>query len=163
MGLGQTAKLPLVPLAKDSVLLPGLTLRVPLANRADIPVLLSSAFTRATNRERDASSLIVGCVPLSSPFLSRDGQQLLDSKARESGTKQERLDINPSKATKDDIFTYGAVAKIIGVQGRPSSQPYLLVEGTRRFRIDRVSQERPYFEAEVTFYDEEGEDPIPRI
>lgn len=156
MGLGQTAKLPLIPLPKDSVLLPGLTLRIPVANRPDIPILLSSAFTKATSSRRDASSLSVGCVPLNSPFLSRDGQQLLDSKVGESGTKQERIDINPGKASKDDLFTYGTVAKIVGVQGRPSSQPYLLVEGVRRFRIDRFAQERPYFEAEVTYYDEEG-------
>lgn len=95
-------------------------------------------------------------MPLNSPFLSRDGQQLIDSPHGESGRRQERSDINPAKATKDDLFSYGTLAKIVGVQTQPRSEPYILVEGVQRFRINEISQERPYFEGEVTFYDDEG-------
>ncbi len=70
--------------------------------------------------------------------------------------KNERSDINPSKATKDDLFNYGTLAKIIGVQSQPSSDPYILVEGVQRFRVDKILQERPYFEAEATFFEDEG-------
>ena len=159
MGFAASATLPLIPLAKDSVLLPGVTLRIPVSNRPDIPALLSSAFSRAAqfqNAVRSGTTVpSIGCVPLNSPFLGRDGQQLLDSGRGESGQKQERFDINPGKAAKDDLFGYGTLAKIVGVQ-QPGGEVYLLVEGVQRFRIDKITQERPYFEAEVTYYDDDG-------
>jgi len=95
-------------------------------------------------------------VPLNSPFLSRDGQQLIDNLHGESGRRQERFDINPAKATKDDLFGYGTLAKIVGVQTQPGSEPYILVEGVQRFQINKITQERPYFEGEVTFYEDDG-------
>lgn len=51
---------------------------------------------------------------------------------------------------------YGTVAKISGVQGRKADDLSLIVEGVRRFRIDRFTQMRPYFEAEAAYLDEEG-------
>ena len=51
---------------------------------------------------------------------------------------------------------YGTVAKISGVQGRRADDLSLIVEGVRRFRIDRFTQMRPYFEAEVAYVEEEG-------
>ena len=69
------------------------------------------------------------------------------------------MEINPGKATKEDLFAYGTLAKIIGVQGNTASEPYLLVEGVQRFRIDKVKQEKPFLEADVTFY----EDDIPDL
>jgi ATP-dependent Lon protease len=52
---------------------------------------------------------------------------------------------------------YGTVARISGVQGRRADDLSLIVEGIRRFRIDRFTQMRPFFEAEVAYLDEEGE------
>jgi ATP-dependent Lon protease len=156
MGFAATSTIPIVPLAKDSVILPGVTIRVPVLKRPDIPALLSSAFTRSSFSRNASTTLSIGCVPLNSPFLSRDGQQLIDSPRGESGGRQERFDINPAKATKDDLFVYGTLAKIVGVQTQPGSEPYILVEGVQRFRINEITQERPYFEGEVTFYDDEG-------
>jgi ATP-dependent Lon protease len=158
MGYGNTATIPLIPLPKDSVLLPGVTLRIPISTRPDVPLLLQSAFSQAA-QSRKGSSLTVGCIPLNSPYLSRDGQQLLENNGEDGRRRQERLDIDPAKAAKDDLFRYGTVAKLIGVQGRSNSEPSLLVEGIRRFRVDRVVQQKPYLQAEVTFYDEEEPDP----
>jgi ATP-dependent Lon protease len=164
MGFAATTTIPIVPLAKDSVLLPGITIRVPVVKRSDIPALLSSAFTRSAFSRNASTTLSIGCVPLNSPFLSRDGQELIDSPQGESGRRQERFDINPAKATKDDLFSYGTLAKIIGVQTQSSSEPFILVEGVQRFRINEISQEKPYFEGEVTFYDDEGKlPPEPRL
>ena len=163
MGFAATATIPIVPLAKDSVLLPGVTIRIPVLKRPDIPALLSSAFTRSSFSRNASTTLSIGCVPLNSPFLSRDGQQLIDSPRGESGRRQERFDINPAKATKDDLFSYGTLAKIVGVQTQPGSEPYILVEGVQRFRINEISQERPYFEGEVTFYDDEGRSTHPQV
>jgi ATP-dependent Lon protease len=81
---------------------------------------------------------------------------LIDSLHGESGRRQERFDINPAKATKDDLFGYGTLAKIVGVQTQAGSEPYILVEGVQRFQINKITQERPYFEGEVTFYEDDG-------
>jgi ATP-dependent Lon protease len=68
----------------------------------------------------------------------------------------ERLDINPSSATREDLFGYGVAAKISGVEGRGTGEFALLVEGVARVRIDKLTQERPFFEAEVTYEYDEG-------
>lgn len=71
----------------------------------------------------------------------------------------ERLDINPSSATREDLFGYGVAAKISGVEGRGTGEFALLVEGVARVRIDKLTQERPFFEAEVTYGYDEGNAP----
>ncbi|KAJ9604397.1 hypothetical protein H2200_011231 [Cladophialophora chaetospira] len=158
MGYTAKATIPLIPLAKDAVLLPGVTLRISVSNRADIPLLLSSAFQRATKSRTGSAQLPVGCVPLNSPFLSPDGKGLLDSAAKESSRDEDSSDIDPGKAKKKDLYGYGTLAKIIGVQGNSNADPYLLVEGVQRFKIDKIRHERPHFEAEVTFYEDEVPD-----
>lgn len=158
MGFTAKATIPLIPLAKDAVLLPGVTLRIPVSNRADIPLLLSSAFQRATKSRTGSAQLPVGCVPLNSPFLSLDGKELLDSAAKESSRDYDNSDVDPGKARKKDLYGYGTLAKIIGVQGNSNSDPYLLVEGLQRFKIDKIRHEKPHFEAEVTFYEDEVPD-----
>lgn len=80
----------------------------------------------------------------------------MDSKKQESTTSEVTATIDPGKARKDDLFNYGTLAKIVGVQGQ--NEPYIQVEGVQRFRIDKVVHERPYFEAEVTFFDDEVPD-----
>ncbi|EXJ95821.1 lon protease like 2, peroxisomal [Capronia coronata CBS 617.96] len=155
MGFTAKATIPLIPLAKDSVLLPGVTLRISVVNRADIPLLLSSAFQRATKSRTGTAQLPVGCVPLNSPFLNPDGKELLDSSEKESSQHVEDADIAPWNASKEDLFGYGTLAKIIGVQGNSNADPFLVVEGVQRFKIDRIRHEKPYFEAEVTFYEDE--------
>lgn len=158
MGYTAKATIPLIPLAKDSVLLPGVTLRIPVSNRADIPLLLSSAFQRATRSRNGTAQLPVGCVPLNSPFLSPDGKELLDSAEKESSRNAEYPEIDPGKAKKEDLYAYGTLARIVGVQGNSNTDPYLVVEGVQRFKIDRIQHEKPNFEAEVTFYEDEVPD-----
>lgn len=158
MGYTAKATIPLIPLPKDSVLLPGVTLRISVSNRADIPLLLSSAFQRATKSRTGSAQLPVGCVPVNSPFLSPDGKELLDSPEKESSKHNQYEDIDPGKARKQDLFGYGTLAKIIGVQGNSNADPYLIVEGVQRFKIDHIKHEKPHFEAEVTFYEDEVPD-----
>lgn len=149
-------KLPIIPLAKDAVLLPGVSLRIPLSERPDIPILLASLFGRSSQRS-ESSPIVVGCVPLNSPLLSRNGQQLLDNDIKEGRRSPDTFDVDPSQASKRDLFGYGAVAKVVGVQGRANSEPYMLVEGAKRLFIRKVLKEKPYIEADVTVYDE----PVP--
>lgn len=146
------ATIPLIPLPKDAVLYPGTTIRIS-ANRPDIPVILSTALSRGSRSRSAITNLPIGCVPLRSSYLSPDGKELLDSQKKESAEAVVEEDIDIAKARKDDLFQYGTLAKIIGVQGQ--NEPYIQVEGIQRFRIDKVTHERPYFEAEVTFYEDE--------
>ncbi|PGH36992.1 ATP-dependent protease La [[Emmonsia] crescens] len=149
----RSTSIALLPLARDSVLLPGVTLRIPLSDRPDIPLLLTSLFSKSSSKTGNAATL-VGCVPLNSPFLSTDGKQLLDNVDRASTRSAASRTVEPAKASKHDLFSYGTVAKVVGVQGRPNSEPYLLVEGLRRFSIRKITNETPFFEADVTLHDE---------
>ncbi|EGE84664.1 lon protease like 2, peroxisomal [Blastomyces gilchristii SLH14081] len=148
----RSTNLALLPLARDSVLLPGVTLRIPLSDRPDIPLLLTSLFSKSSSKTGNAT--LVGCVPLNSPFLSKDGKQLLENVDRASTRSTASKTIDPAKASRHDLFGYGTVAKVAGVQGRPNSEPYLLVEGLRRFSIRKVTKETPFFEADITMHDE---------
>ena len=150
--------LPVIPLAKDTVLLPGIVLRIPVAgNRVDIPALLSSVYSRAASKtpSQRLDNVNIACVPLNSPFLSPLGQKMIESD-KQSPKPKERLDINPASASKDDLFGYGVAAKITGVEGRGTGEFALLVEGVSRVRIDNITQERPFFEAEVTYEYDDG-------
>ena len=155
MGLPKSKTLPILLLGQNSVLLPGAKLRVPVQGRSDIPALLSAVYTRASKPRPDATTISLGCVPLNSHLLSPDGQNLLDDTEGRSQRGEDRSNVNPSRADKADLFSYGTVAKISGVQGR-RSELSLIVEGVRRFRVDRIIRDKPYFEAEVTYLDEDG-------
>ena len=156
MAQSKSQTLPILPLPKGSVLLPGITLRIPVANRTDIPALLTSVFTKDKRARVDATAIYIGCVPINSPLLRSDGQQLLDDGNLKKTRQVHDKDTNPGDADHRDLFMYGTVAKISGVQGRRADDLSLIVEGIRRFRIDRFTQMRPYFEAEVVYLDEEG-------
>lgn len=148
---GKTTKLPLLPLAKDTVLLPGVTLRISLNNRPDVANLLSSLVNRS---RRDNSPITIACVPLASPRLSKDGLQLIENGTEPENQEEESVDAG--QARKEDLFKYGALAKVVGVQRRVYSEPYLLVEGVKRLSVVKVLKERPFFEAEVLLHDEIG-------
>ena len=156
MGQSRSQTLPILPLPKGSVLLPGVTLRIPVTNRTDIPALLSTVLARDRRPRPDANSISIGCVPINSPLLRSDGQQLLDDAASKSRRRINDENTKPGDADHRDLFMYGTVAKISGVQGRRADDLSLIVEGIRRFRIDRFTQMRPFFEAEVAYLDEEG-------
>lgn len=106
---------------------------------------------RANTPRSDAIS--IGCVPLTSQLLNSEGQNLIE------GTHEQNVggrDIPVSEARKEDLFRFGTVARISAVQGELSHDAVLVLEGTRRFRIKKIKQRRPFFEAEVTYIDEQG-------
>ncbi|KAI4143223.1 MAG: hypothetical protein LQ340_007077, partial [Diploschistes diacapsis] len=150
--------LPIIPLPRDSVLLPGITHRIPISSRPDIPALLTSAYSRVAS----TSSIIIGCVPLCSPLLSPEGQFLVEgSEDRVRNTARRLLSTDSHKVgsgrlNERDLFVYGVTAKITGVQGRKQSELRLVVDGLRRFRVERLTQFRPFTECEVTVLGEEG-------
>ncbi|KAI5289557.1 hypothetical protein KEM54_003661, partial [Ascosphaera aggregata] len=157
--MARVSRLPIIPLLHGTVLLPGVTLRIPLQNRTDIPILLTSLSSRPSSRST-TPDVILGCVPEASPLLSLDGQQLLDDTAANT-SQSNLLDLDreeegssPPLIDKEELFRYGTVARVIGVQGRPNSEPYLLLEGSRRFAVRKVVRETPYFEAEVILHED---------
>lgn len=150
--------LPIIPLAKDSVLIPGSTLRIPVANRDDIRTIFTSVFAKAARPGSSGAQFIVGCVPLNSPLLSPDGKNLLENPSTGNAARTERLDVLPGKASLGDLFRFGTLAKIVNVEGRPTSELYLVVEGSKRFLVERISHNGSFYEADVETYEDPGID-----
>lgn len=152
--------LPIVPLPHSLVLLPGVTTRIPLQNRADIAAILAHIYSKASTPRPEPATVTVGCVPLNSPYLSPDGKRLIEDsdgkgKDKEKERKKSAVQTDPAQARKSDLFHYGTMARVTGVQGRRAGELVLVVEGVRRFKVDKVVRERPYFEAKVTLHEEE--------
>src|ERR1700753_2096142 len=109
MAPAKPVTLPVIPLAKDPVLLPGIVLRIPVAgNRPDIPALLSNVYSRAASKTHTQrlDSVNSACGPLKSPHLSQNGQKVISQDEKSSKSK-ERLEANPASIKKEDLFGYG--------------------------------------------------------
>ncbi|KAF2425508.1 ATP-dependent protease La [Tothia fuscella] len=156
MGKSKSKLLPIIPLEKGQILLPGISLRIKLVHRPDIAALLAHLYSTSSSPRRDGDAPItLGCVPMGSPFLSPDGKQLITD-----GTDQEVAEIHPSDAEKGDLYGSGCIAKVSGVRGgQRQGEMSLIVEGVQRFKLERVTKERPYFEAIITPFVEEDINP----
>ncbi|CAM1511514.1 Fc.00g090270.m01.CDS01 [Cosmosporella sp. VM-42] len=160
MGRQQTAKLPLIPLARGTILLPGLVQRIAVnSSRPDIPALLAHVYERAATKGPDGriDGIPIACVPVSSPLVGPNGQLLVDDAEDIDNSQIE--DINPGTAKKKDLYNFGVAAKIIGIDGRGTGEFALRVEGTSRVRVENITKERPYFEAKVTYFGDEVDAP----
>jgi ATP-dependent Lon protease len=145
--------IPLIPLPTNLVLLPGITARVPLQNRADVAAILAHIYSKASTPRPEASSVTVGCVPVNSPLLSPDGQRMIEN-AEAKDDKATAGVTDPAQARKPDLFRYGTFARVTGVQGRTPAELMLVVEGIARFRVEKIGRERPYFEAKVHLHED---------
>ncbi|KAK3052007.1 hypothetical protein LTR09_006961 [Extremus antarcticus] len=146
--------LPLVPLPHNVVLLPGITARIPLQNRADVAAILANIYSKASTPRPDPSAVTLGCVPLNSPFLSPDGQRMIEGAEAKDEKSSQAVQTDPAQARKPDLFRYGTMARVTGVQGRTPGELTLVVEGVSRFRVEKISKERPYFEARVALHED---------
>jgi ATP-dependent Lon protease len=152
MGKPRSKTIPIIPLPKGQVLLPGVSIRISIANRADLAALLARIYSTTLNRQD--SPVTIGCVPVGSPYLSPDGKKLIEE--GKAGHRQDVPEVHPAAAKKGDLFGYGTLAKVSGVQGRSRGDLSLVVEGLWRFKVEKVVQERPYFEAQVAPFPEDG-------
>ncbi|PHH86689.1 hypothetical protein CDD83_9887 [Cordyceps sp. RAO-2017] len=155
MGRSQFATLPLIPLARGAVLLPGLVQRITVSSgRPDIPALLAHVYERAAVKGPDGriDGVPIACVPVSSPLVGPTGQLLINNGEEVDSSHID--DVNPAVARRDDLFGFGVAAKIVGIDGRGSGEFALRVEGTSRLRIDTITRERPFFEAKVTYFND---------
>ncbi|PFH58669.1 hypothetical protein XA68_13360 [Ophiocordyceps unilateralis] len=153
MGRSQVATLPLIPLARGAVLLPGLVQRITVSSgRPDIPALVAHVYERAAAKGRDGriDGIPIACVPASSPLVGPTGQLLISNGEELAGSRFEHLDANGTHG--DDLFGFGVAAKIVGIDGRGSGEFALRVEGTSRIRIDNITSESPFSEAKVTYF-----------
>lgn len=141
--------LPLVPTPHNLILLPGVTARIPLQNRADVAAILAHIYSKASTPRPEPSSVIIGCVPLNSPYLSPDGKKLITDAEVGKDRKVPVIESDPSQARKPDLFQFGCVARVTGVQGRRAGELMLVVEGVSRFKVESFVRQRPYFEARV--------------
>ncbi|KAK0715725.1 Lon protease C-terminal proteolytic domain-containing protein [Lasiosphaeris hirsuta] len=153
MARTQTATLPLIALPRGSVLLPGVVQRIAVSsNRPDIASLLAAVYTRAASKTPNGriDAVPITCVPFSSPLISSDGQLLLQS--ADKTANQDGPDVDPAKASKADLFSWGVAAKITGVEGRGTGEFTLLIEGVGRVRIEKVYSDKAYLEGRVVYY-----------
>ena len=191
--------IPLLPLEPGNIFLPGVNHRISTFGRPDVAALLSRIHDRGTlpsNSSLSSTSrdnIIIGCIPLKSPYMSRDGKKLIrsgaetddndddagaDTAGNEHGNndkvpgreeefgkgrgRKERLierateTVNVNDVRGQDLYGYGVLSKVIGVQSNRRGEMILLVEGISRFEVKEVLQERPYFEAKVVVYEDEG-------
>jgi ATP-dependent Lon protease len=152
MARAEPTLLPVIPHARGSVLLPGVVHRIPVSStgsRPDIPAILANVYTRAASKAPNEriDTVPIACVPIASRLLGPDGQLLIDNGDESSYAR----DTDQSNLKKSDLFSYGVAAKIVGVEGRGTGEFALRIEGTVRVKIERVTQERPYFEAKVKY------------
>jgi ATP-dependent Lon protease len=140
------------------VLLPGVVLRISIAFRPDIAALLAHIYS-TTNVSNSSSSILLGCLPLASPLLGLDGKRLLGDaagKLAEQARRPQEAEVNMATLDKESLFGFGTLAKVTGVQGRVQGELSLIVEGLSRFRVERFTQERPYFEAMTEQVQDDG-------
>ena len=165
--------IPLVPLEPGTIFLPGVNYLLSTSERPDVAALLSHIHGRVlspiSSKIGSASpAVLIGCIPLRSPHISKDGKRLITSGATtdvkyddegEASGKMEKLKsqiVDVNKAREQDLYGYGVLAKVLEVQGTRRGDMTILVEGLSRFEVKEVMQERPYFRAKVVVYEDEG-------
>ncbi|RPA89774.1 ATP-dependent protease La [Choiromyces venosus 120613-1] len=172
MGTYKPNTLPLIPLPYSAVLFPGVILRVFISDRQDITALLAKLSNNNTT-PLDASSLRIGCIPLKPPTpVSAPIAKTDDDKKRiieEEGDEVEEtqlafLNIDPSSATPEELFSHGTTARVVGVEGHSRVDSFgshgangengmaLVVEGVSRFRVKQFLQRTPFIEADVEHF-----------
>lgn len=154
--------LPVIRLSKDTVLLPGVIQRIPVAlDRPDIAPLLSQTYSRATLKKsgQRIENVHIACVPIRSHPRGQTSQGTT-APAEEHPDLRDRSQADLNDSASNELFGFGTAAKISGVEGTGTREFALIVEGITRIRIHRFTKEHPFFEAEVTYhYDESKQNP----
>jgi len=151
---------PILVLPYGTVLFPGRTLHISPANRPDVIAIIANYYSGALRTKSKDNAPLINCVPLRSPYLSADGRKLIESATPDAtGRKQS----DSADISKDDLYNYGALAKINGIRGGKSGELAIVVEGVSRCKIQKVTQETPYFEATVQVFKDEGMSYIARL
>ena len=147
--------LPVIPLGPGSVLLPGAVQRIPIPEgRPDITAIIGDAYTQAASRApfRRIDAIPVVLVPLVS-YIGTDGQHLLEDGQQGHGDGSSDADADADAdavvPSRSHLFNIGVASRIIGVEGIGTGEFALRVEAVARVRLERFTQERPFFQAKV--------------
>ena len=145
-----------------------LLVRIFISGRQDITALLAKLSNSTT--PLDSSNLRIGCIPLKPPTpVSPPIAKTDDDKKRiieEEGDEVEEtqlpfLNIDPSSATPEELFSHGTTARVVGVEGHSRVDSFgthgdngmaLVVEGVSRFRVKQFLQRTPFIEADVEHF-----------
>jgi ATP-dependent Lon protease len=119
----------------------------------------------------DASNVAIGCIPLRPPQDTEDPTRVIHEEGDEyekgsqsSGTNSTKsafpssLNIDPSSATIEELYTHGTVARIVGLEGCGEDMDLsgdglaIIVEGVNRFRVKQFRQRTPWIEADVEHF-----------
>lgn len=146
--------LPIIALPFGTVPICGRKLQIAGSSRQDIVAIIANFYNGALSNKSKEFSTSIGCVPLRSPYLSADGQKLIES----PGPKDERDTQlpDPANVKREDLFNYGVVAKIQGIEGGKTGDIKLILDCTTRFKLGKFVSEGPYIEARCEIHKDEG-------
>lgn len=153
--MGVLETYPIIPLPYDTVPVPGRKLHIGSVNRPDIVAIIANYYNGAFGNKTQDNSAALGCIPLRSPYLGPDGHKLIESTSKND--RAERQVPDPAHATKDDLFNYGVLAKIQGIEGGRTGEIKLVLDCTTRFRVDKFTQDKPYIQARCQVFKDEGQ------
>ncbi|KAG0132567.1 ATP-dependent protease La 2 [Tuber indicum] len=172
MGTYKPNTLPLIPLPYSAVLFPGVILRIFISDRQDIAALVAKLSNNNTT-PLNSSDLRIGCIPLKPPTpvsppiakTDEDKKRIIEEEGDEvEETQPAFLNIDPSSATPEELFSHGTTARVVGLEGHSRVDSFathganggngmaLVVEGVSRFRVRQFLQRTPFIEADVEHF-----------
>ncbi|KAL5601071.1 hypothetical protein BROUX41_005900 [Berkeleyomyces rouxiae] len=148
-------RLPLVPLLRGTVLLPGVVQRIPVSSsRPDVPSLLAALLEESALTSSDRIESIIGCVPVAPAVLAAAAAAAATSTTHRAiqpahtRADQRAPEVPFSKLQAADLSPIGVTAKVLGIDGRGGLGDFTLrVEGLQRCQVKGVVKDRPFFEA----------------
>lgn len=155
--------------------------RIFISDRRDITSLLNKLSDNTPTL--DATNVAIGVIPLRPPLedptrvVHEEGDEV-EKGSQSSGTDSTKsisaaaLNIDPSSATVGELFTHGAVARIVGLEGGRAAAAdspdddsaaagasagamAIVVEGVSRFAVKQFRQRTPWIEADVQHFVDE--------
>lgn len=145
-----------------------LVVRIFISGRQDITALLAKLSNSTT--PLDSSNLRIGCIPLKPPTpvnppiakTDDDKKRIIEEEGDEvEETQLAFLNVDPSSATPEELFSHGTTARVVGVEGHSRVDSFgthgangmaLVVEGVSRFRVKQFLQRTPFIEADVEHF-----------
>lgn len=151
--MGTVGTYPIIPLPYETVPIPGRKLQIAAVQRPDIVAIIANFYNGSFSSKNKDATASVGCVPLRSPYLSADGQKLLEPANK---SKKEPEVPDSMNVKKEDLYNYGIMARIQSVEGSKSGEIKLVLECTTRFQLGSITQEKPYMQARCKVVKDEG-------
>ncbi|KAK9370539.1 Lon protease C-terminal proteolytic domain-containing protein [Lipomyces kononenkoae] len=146
--------LPLFFLPHTTVLLPGvvLALAVSRPDNAALVAKLSKAANAAGVGDR--LNILVGCVSLRSSVDESDASGDLPALERQTEANNSSAVVKAKNHDDRSFYEYGCMARIIRLDRTVTGGLQVVLEGLSRFHITGITQQMPYYIAEVEHFKE---------